>query len=157
MKSLSRPSLSSQTEPCLVVWSLRGHPLLHLPDAAVYRVQTTSDSCVFLHHCADGAHKGVFIEGCFLRPWSPMSCTPASGLNRNHAQVPVLPVVLGERVADCEHQLLSWSAVFPISTSPKSFLPKHEQSQASLGTSYGWKGQWLALRTLISCLLKRPL
>lgn len=157
MKSRNSPSFSSQTEPCLVAWVLRGHPLLNLPDDTVYRVQTTSDSCVFLYHCADGACKGVFIEGCFLRPWSPMPCTPALGLNGNHAQAPVLPVVLGDRIADCEHQLLSWSAAFPISASPKSFFPKHEQSQASMGTSYGWKGQWLALCTPISCPLKRPL
>lgn len=119
MKSRSSPSFSSQTEPCLVAWSLRGHPLLDLPDAAVYRVQITSDSCVFLHHCADGARKGVFVDGCFLRLWCLLPCTPAPGLNGNHAQALVLPVVPGDGIADCEHHglsHLSLSQEFPSQT-----------------------------------------
>lgn len=116
MKSRNSPSFSSQTEPCLVAWVLRGHPLLNLPDNAVYRVQTTSDSCVFLHHCADGACKGVFIEGCFLRPWSPMPCTPAPGLNGNHAQAPVLPWCWGIELLTVNTSC--WAGVRPFPSQP---------------------------------------
>lgn len=83
--------------------------------------------------------KGFSLKAAFSDPGVPCPCTPAPGLNGNHAQALVLPVVLGNGIADCEHHGLSHlnlSQEFPSQTRTEpgvsGYFIRPERAVASL-------------------------